>query len=326
MPLDDVALAGRQKGTGVALNPNQKLAQDYYRAQYEPQLAYIDYQGVQAQNKMGQFYAQKQLAQSQGGQNSNFANQDYALGMDRLGLQRSGLGIDANYYQALLGKQGLLTDLANQLYGFNTQEITNQAQGATRNQISQSVAAGSLQAKNTVANLADIITQRDIGLGKAKNALDSTLNSLDERRLGLQRSADLNANQLKQLDITAKELGLSRDKALAAISQGLARMNLNSVIGAQDLFDAMQSNDYQRQAIANQITMEATRGYEMGLFGYPSPATYSGTPAGTSTSSSAGKSRTNASRNQARQRQSNSSTQVAPQYQRSGGLRSGTVK
>lgn len=288
MPLDDVALRGRTNGPGVSQpTPPQptgyQQALNYYTGQYQPQLATLDLQGTIDQNHLGQFYAQNQLAQSQAGQNGSFANQDYGLGMENIGNQRAGIGIDTNYWQQMLASNGTLANLSNQLLGLNTQDITNQAQAATRNQTSQAVANGALQAKNTVSNLADIITQRDLGIGKAQNQNQTMLTNLNQQDYRYQRAIDMNANQLKGLDITAKQLGLSRDKALASINQGLARLNLDNTIGAQDLFDAMQSNDYQRQQIADQIIREATQGYSAGYFGNPSsPGSYSGTPQGTS--------------------------------------------
>lgn len=262
MPLYDEGRSPTQSAIGQT---GYQQALNYYQGQAEPQLAYLNLQGTQAQNKLGQFYAAKDLAASQLGSGRNFANQDYGLGMERLGLQRGAVGVDTDYYHTL-------QNLAGNMLGLNQLDINTQYNTGVRNQMSQAIAAGAVQSKGNVSNLADLFMNKNISMGKLQGNYDAQM-------AGYDRQLKLNTNQLAQLDITAKELGLSREKALSSISQGLAKLNLDAVLHAGDLMDALQSNDFERQQIALQIIHAASDAAP----GFPgTPGVYSGTTAGTS--------------------------------------------
>lgn len=237
-------------------NP-QSRAMGYASGLYEPQYAALDYQQTLNQNHLGDVYARSALQQGHAGTNANFVNQDYGLGMEKIGLDRGAVGIDTEYQQKM-------AEYAQTLLGLNKADITTQAGTATRNQTSEAIANGALQSKNNIATLTDITMQRDNAIAKATNAYDQT-------KAGIDRSLAMNENQLQQLDVVAKELGLSRDKALAAINQGLQNLNLDTMISARDITDALMSGDVQRMQIANQVIMEGNRAYESGAFGYNIP-------------------------------------------------------
>lgn len=269
-------------------SPQFQAATQYYQGMYEPQLATIDYNQQLQQNALGRAYAGSNLAAGQSGQNANFANQDYALGMEKLGLQRQGVGVDELYYAKLMnllesdlsgtfGYQDKLGTLAQQMLGLQQGAVNQTHDTNRRNQISSVIANGGLQSRNNIKNLQDIYGVQQNQLGQLDQGYKETLASIDEakrqaenafgqRKIGVERDQAMNANQLAQLDIVAKELGLSRDKALAAIQQGLSTLKLDATLKAADIMDAMASGDFQRQQIAQQIIMEARNSYQQPMF------------------------------------------------------------
>ncbi len=291
--------------------PGYNAALQYYQGQYEPQQAALDLQQSQQQQRLGLLEAGRGMGASNAGQNAAFANQGYDLGMEKLGLQRNSLGSNTDYYNQLLGLLGndlsgtlgyqdKLQTLASQLYGVNQAEVGTAADIQRRNQISSAVGSGALQSKGNIQSLADIYTNRDYGLSKLKTGFETANAGFDEarrsaqtgfeqRQLGIKHELDLNADQLKMLDLTAKDLGLSRDKALSAIKQGLDSLNLSSVLDVQDVFDALSSGDFQRQQIGEQIVRSATSAYGAGYFGNGSAYGASGNPSRPTTSKSKSK-------------------------------------
>lgn len=265
-----------------------QTALNYYQGMAEPDLAYINLQKTQQQNKLGQLYAANGLAQSQYGQNAGFADQDYNLGLQKLGLQRSDIDVNDLYYQRMLGLndmdyqgtlkyQDTLQALASQLLGLQQGAVNQNYNSNRRNQLSSVTATGGLQSRNNILTLQDLYGTQQNQLGQLQQGYDQTLAGIAEAKrsaesaygktkLGLEHDLQLNENQRAMLDLDAKELGLSREKALAAMKQGLAKLNLDTVMSVQDLYDAMEMGDFQTQQIASQIINQAKQAYLGGYF------------------------------------------------------------
>lgn len=278
----------KSKPAAATQAPGYGAALAYYQGQYEPQQAYLDLQQTQQRNKIGQLYAANGLNGSQAGQNSQFANQDYSLGLQGLGVDRNNVGIDNDYYNSLqslvnndlsgsLGYQDIVGGLAQKLLGLQQGAVNQTYDTNRRNQISSTVATGGAQSLMNIKGLQDIYGVQQNQLGQLQQGYESTQaqiaeakrnaqTSADRETLGIQHDLKLNDNQLAALDIKAKELGLSRDKALAGIQQGLAKMNLDTTLSVGDVLDAITSGDFQRQQIGEQIIREAQSAYGGGYF------------------------------------------------------------
>lgn len=277
--------------SGVTSTPGVGAAQQYYTAYYGPEFANIDLQQAQQRNKIGYLTAAQQLAGSQSGANKNYANQDYALGMEGVGLQRGQVGMDEAYYRQLLGVndrdlsgsmgyQDTLTTLAQQLLGLNRSDVLRQATNAREAALSSATPLGAVQSRNTRLGLTDIIAQQDSSLAQLNQGYDTQMAGIGEARrnaqlghdktqLGLQHQLDLNQSELSALDLRAKELGLTREKALSQLQQGLESMNLSTVIGVKDIMSALTSGDMQRMMLAEQVARQAEEAARAGYFGPP---------------------------------------------------------
>lgn len=140
---------------------------------------------------------------------------------------------------------GIREQLANQLLGFD-QDRSELDMGYRRDQLGLG---------NQIAGERDNLANIGIDRDQNRYGLDSTM-----RDIGLSRE-ELGANYnstMRDLDIRGGELGLTRDQMAASIQRQLENASLDRFFGVADVMNALNSNDIQRQQLAEQIVRQAT--------------------------------------------------------------------
>lgn len=186
-----------------------------------------------------------------------------------------------------------------QQHGFNATQLglseaeINQAYGTNmRLQLDDAAARGANTTGGNRAAVGDIKGTRIIDLGSANLQFDQQGANLDnqsadlreqlaEQLLGFRQDReelqyDYDREQLsleeqiaqqhdreQQLAIRAQELGLSARELQQQIQYQLSSAGLSSFFGVADVIAALNSNDIQRQMIAEQIIRQATAGGQM---------------------------------------------------------------
>lgn len=227
------------------------------------------------------------------GQLSGMANANLAR---QLGLldESSGLYRDsAARQQAYIGQQ----------QGFNTEgynldvgNINQNHQTALRQQREQAAMSGSNTSFGNRWALGDIagthqyqLGQADLGRRETDAGLVDQGRSVQEQlarqllgikgergdlqysntreQLGYREQQAQTQDRLRHLDIRAGEAGLTRDQMQSGIQRQLERSQLDRFFGVADVLAALDSNDIQRQQLAEQIIRQATAGVASGMFG-----------------------------------------------------------
>lgn len=205
-------------------------------------------------------------------------NQNTALDRARLGINANDIGIDRESLMRQIGVNDQLHMLAKQLFGVDakglglTQDAINSRLG-TQNRgfdnqriqaMSQRTARGAVGSVGHNRELTNITADQH----DAWDAFwrDTSMTNLDRERLGIRgKESDINfgenkakiEDRMKMLNNQAAKLGIDAKQLDANLQQGLARLGVDRLFSANDLFDAMLSNDVERQAIAQQIFRDA---------------------------------------------------------------------
>lgn len=149
--------------------------------------------------------------------------------------------------------------LGNQYKGFDIQKLSAW-QEAARNQEaarSSATARGAMTAPGIQRTFRDIQHQLANQLGGIEVQRESArLGALEGQMSRTEQKAKL-ADRNKALDIKAKEYGIDASKISANLSQGLAKLGLDRFTDINSILDALNSNDLQRVAIAEQIFRDA---------------------------------------------------------------------
>jgi hypothetical protein len=89
----------------------------------------------------------------------------------------------------------------------------------------------------------------------------------DTQKLSLGEQQAQAQDAQRHLGIRAEEAGLSRDQLMSGIQRQLQQSQLDRFFGIQDVLAALDSNDIQRQQLAEQIIRQATAATAGGYFG-----------------------------------------------------------
>jgi hypothetical protein len=212
------------------------------------------------------------------GLQQNFLNENAGLDRQRLGLSANNLGVDRDSINRQIGVQGQLQELANQLFGVGGQKIDLTQQGLEADYrsrghdlkqqlfdlMSQATTKGSV---GSVANKLGLQNNKNKQIGSYADLVRG-LQGLDLNRseLGINKEqSDVNftenkaklADRLKTLDNESAKLGIDRKQLETNLQQGMAKLGLDRLMTVDSLIDAMQSNDIEKQAIAQNIFREA---------------------------------------------------------------------
>lgn len=224
---------------------------------YGPQLTQNDIQAHRLAGQLG-------YGDAQYGMDVGNLNQNAALDRARLGLQQNNIGVDRDAIGRQLGVSDQLQALANQLFGLNGDTLDANVRtagrgfdNAQRSAVSSRVANGGVGSVGMRQDLTEIGAQRGDTFGQFLR---------DRAGLGVQQQqSDINFKEdkaklndrLKALDNEAGKLGIDRKQLETNLQQGLAKLGVDHLFSTNDLIDAMQSNDIDRQALAQSIFREA---------------------------------------------------------------------
>lgn len=237
--------------------PNQfQNAMGYYWANGGPRGNEGAVASAQNQGQMANLLNQLQWGNAQYQYGSGIANRDYGIQNQLLGLQQQGNQLDVSGYQRQIGLQDQLSQLANQGFDLNAQAAQQGAGVATRNQISQGTANGSLQSVGTRDQLGDIQSQLQNQLGQiGVNRKESALRFQDTKA-GLQQSI-ANANLL------GKQFGIKGEQLKNSLQDQLDQLGLSRYTNAQEILSNYQNLSGQDQALMQSVIQQslANAGY-----------------------------------------------------------------
>lgn len=213
------------------------------QAQFGPQQLIAGLSQDQLQSQLGG--ANAMLSFQQGAMNRNAA-----LDREGLGLQREGVGVDRNLINQQIGLQG--EQYANQLRQLGVDEATVRDM-AERHIFDLRSNLTSRGAFNTIAN--------ERGTGRIERDLGYQIAGIGNQRTGASISnrgalAGLNAS-LSNLGIKAKQIGLSERQLDNALSDGLAKLGMDSEATINQIQAAIDSGDIGQAQLGQQIIMQA---------------------------------------------------------------------
>lgn len=219
---------------------------------------YTGFQGPNlAQNTLTQNRLAGQLGytDAQYGLDTGQLNTQAGFDRSRIGLSREGIGVDQNAINRQIGVNSQLQNLANQLFGLNRTELDKDYNTSQRKLLSNATAKGAVSfGQGFAKDRADIygkllldVQRGDVEKNKSDVNFGENKAQLEDRR--------------KQLDLRAKGLGIDAGELESRLSNGLQRLGVDRFFRWQDIMDAMQSNDLQRRAIAEQIYQQALEAF-----------------------------------------------------------------
>lgn len=219
---------------------------------------YTGFQGPNlAQNTLtqGRLAGQLGYTDAQFGLDTNQLNQQAGFDRSRIGLSREGVGVDRASLDRQIGVNSQLQNLANQLLGLNKTELGKDYNTSQRKLLSNATARGAVSFGQGFADdRADIY---------GKLLLDTQRGDVEQKKSDINYSE--NKAQLedrkKQVDLRAKGLGIDAAELESRLSSGLQKLGVDRFFRWQDIMDAMQSNDLQRRAIAEQIYQQALEAF-----------------------------------------------------------------
>lgn len=254
------AIQSSQSATAPPISPEQQGLQNAVNAftvWNGPSMALIDQNSQQLANQIGM--GQGLLAFNQGAlqQDANAQLAKLNLGPEYDAIQRNanlrGIGsiqeLDKLAYQAL-GVQAGQFDLGRK-------EAWQQAYTQGRNVRSDATVRGAVGGRGYKFSMDEI--QR--GLANQLQNIDfqaegAKINAL-EGQVGRKEQIAQLEDRNKMLDIKAKEYGIDKQQIEANLQQGLAKLGIDNFMSTNQLLDALNSNDLQKQAIAQQIFRDA---------------------------------------------------------------------
>lgn len=255
-------------------------------AQLQSQQSLLGLQmGVQGQQYANQ---QQQLRDSYGYDTARLGLEQQGIGIDQAAASRQQdyynalYGIDREKYQQAMGYTGDLKGFSREDFQNTLNRLANQA-SQTRYNADSSVmdlqgdlaAAGAFTSAGGRRKRGDIYAARDyqltdlarqvqgtdIGFRREQAGFDNTMANLtsDFKAAGLtnaEQQARL-GDRLKQLDLQAQGLGISRQELDSRLQTGLTTLNLNNTVSVGQLMDALSSNNAAQAQWANSIVMQA---------------------------------------------------------------------
>lgn len=218
---------------------------DLFTRQFAPDLANFSTQGQLLGNRMDLTLAQQALS---GGQ----LRQQFGFDLAGLGLDRQGLGIQANAARRGLRftrreEQIMRDQLAN-----SQSQANSQAEGQTWNARSDATAAGAMTAPGIRHDLGQIYGNLVLTREANQLGFDRDLLGLRERRGSLR-------DTLRNTRLEAQRLGLREDELRAGLRNGLRQLRLDTSMSVNDILGGLSSNNAQQAALMRQILEMALR-------------------------------------------------------------------
>ncbi len=199
-------------------------------------------------------------------QSGNFADREAALRADysanirgsqlddqAIGVRRGAANRDAGYYQGLLDLMPYYANLSGKelerALGEARRTGTMERLGIDSDYTGRgSYFSGMRSLKNYSSILGQQAQELGANIGYGRDVLGQR-----EKTMGLERSKAMTGDQLALLDIEAQKNGGSRDKYKASLDQGLASLGYDRFMSMDQLFQKLNSADYQQAQLARQI-------------------------------------------------------------------------
>lgn len=249
------------------IDPNTTPIANYTRSAYatDPGLAY--YQGLQ-----GLMQTRAAGADAYLNEQTNFLNRNYAIDLAKQGLRLQGIDIDRAANTRDLDHLGIQETIARQRHGlgirgtnFDEADINRQAAGDMRRLNSDATARMAFTAPGVNEGRQDITSAQQSAIDRLNTVTREGIHlDLNERLVGLWHQRDQVKDTGAKLDLAAKAVGLDRDSLKLQLEQGLAKLNFDRVMNADQLIEGLFSTDAgirQRSLdIANQIMTQGLAG------------------------------------------------------------------
>lgn len=248
-PMGQFPLTPQQQGLQSAVN--------VFSGIHGPAMALVDQSAGNIAGQIGMTQVGYQQGVQALNQNAALDKQKLNLGpqydqVERDAIARQLAGLDEQGKLAFLG-------LGNQFKGFDLQTL--QAwQNAAKNQTaarSDATVRGAMTSRGIGRTMGDI--QKDLanqvtGIGIQR---EGAVLGAQEGDLNRKEQAARLQDRNKILDIKAKEYGVDAAKINASLQQGIQKLGLDQFMDVNQLLDALNSTDMERQAIATQIFRDA---------------------------------------------------------------------
>lgn len=223
------------------------------------------------QNQQQSLLNQLGFADAQYDTQSRYLNTNYGLSQRDLALDQRGLGIDRAAIARQLADTIQQEEIIRGLDANSRKALGLQYDQDQRQERSDATARGAFTTPGTRQNLKDLFGGLMLGNERLDLGLRSDMLDLNSRRASLR-------DQRKQLDLQGQRYGLSGDQLRNQLNQALDQLGLSRMTSVNDIFDALNSGNSQRAALAQQMLEDL-----MGFGGSPGwlapsgPGSYGGT-------------------------------------------------
>lgn len=265
---------------------NTKAFEDAYRAalglaegQALPEMYQVALGQLQNQGAIGYAYANENLQ-------SGILNQGYGFDQDRLGLAQQGLGIQQQAADRGINNADQYMNLAAQLFGLNNTGINlSQEQfdignaDYLRGILGDATARGAVQTPGYRSDLSSNAQTVKNQYGQFDNQRGVLGVNYEKEKLSLSEQKQQAIDTKKGLDLKAQELGIDAKELEANLTNGLQKLNIDTMFTVDSLMNAILQGDFEQQIIAGNIINQALGMapylQQMGI-GTPAPMAYSG--------------------------------------------------
>lgn len=177
---------------------------------------------------------------------SGYLNSNYGLDQRNLGLDRQGLSIDRAAIARQLADTIAQEQIIRGLDANSRKSLGLQYDQDQRQERSDATARGAFTTPGTRQNLKDLFGGLMLGNERLDLGFRSDMLDLRSRRASLR-------DQRKQIDLQGQRYNLSGDQLRNQLNQALDQLGLSRMTSVNDIFDALNSGNSQRAALAQQM-------------------------------------------------------------------------
>lgn len=198
------------------------------------------------QNQQQSLLNQLGITNAQYDTQRGYLQTDYGLDQRNLALDQRGLGIDRGAIARQLADTIQQEEIIRGLDANSRKALGMQYDQDQRQERSDATSRGAFTTPGTRQNLKDLFGGLMLGNEKLDLGFRSDMLDLKSRRASLR-------DQRKQLDLQGQRYGLSGDQLRNQLGQALDQLGLSRMTSVNDIFDALNSGNSQRAALAQQM-------------------------------------------------------------------------
>lgn len=188
------------------------------------------------------------------------SQQGIGIQQENVGINQESIGIQQTGNLRTVDYIAHLQDIAGQLLGVNTTDVTQRADTAERGVLSDSTARGAMHAPGTGLAITDInnaetnqLSTLNLGYERDSAGFAEQTAGLHEQNALLDNQHDLLDNEREMLELRAQQLGLDADGLYTNLQMGLQRLGLDTTLSVNDLLGRLNSSDIQDQMLVQQL-------------------------------------------------------------------------